>query len=89
MRVDKYLQVTRLLKKREFTRELSEGGRLLLNGQAVKPSKKIITGDTVRLLLWNRHITVKVIDIPRGNVSRKDARLYYEIIEEERVDEWF
>lgn len=88
MRLDKYLKASRLVKKRGLTREFSEMKRLEVNGKAAKPSKQIKPGDTIKIMFWRRHLTLKVNDCPRGNVSRNDALNLYEIIDEQVVEEW-
>jgi ribosomal 50S subunit-recycling heat shock protein len=87
LRLDKYLQLTRLVKKREFTRELCREGLASANGLPAKPSRKVREGDVIELKLWNRHLTVRVVGCPRGNVPRREAALYYEVLEDKKVEE--
>jgi ribosomal 50S subunit-recycling heat shock protein len=87
LRLDKYLQVTRLVKKREFTRELCREGRLHLNGLHAKPARQIKEGDHLEIAFWRRKVTLRISGCPRGNIPRKEAHHYYEILKSEAVEE--
>jgi len=67
MRLDKFLQLTRLVKKRQDTRELSEAGRLDVSGRPAKPARLVGQGDIISLRFWKRTLTVKVSQLPRGS----------------------
>ena len=81
MRLDKFLKVSRLIKRRTVANEVSDLGRVLINGITAKPSKQLKEGDTIRIENPNRTITAKIIKIPQGNVSVQEAPTLYTIIE--------
>ena len=81
MRIDKFLKVSRLIKRRTVANEVSDLGRVLINGITAKPSKQLKEGDTIRIENPNRTITAKIIKIPQGNVSVQEAPTLYTIIE--------
>ncbi len=87
MRLDKYLQVTRLVKRRELARELCEEGRLALNGRPAKPGREVKPGDAIDLAFWRRRLRVRVIACPAGNLPRGEAHLLYEVVEDRPVEE--
>lgn len=82
MRLDKFLKVSRLIKRRTVANEVSEQGRVFVNGNAAKPAKQLKEGDIIRIEYFNHFIVAKVVKIPQGNVPVQEAKDLYEIIEE-------
>ncbi len=82
MRLDKFLKVSRLIKRRTVANEVSEQGKIYVNDNVAKPSKQLKEGDVLKIMQANKIIQVKIIKIPTGNVSIQEAStLYEEIIE--------
>ena len=81
MRLDKFLKVSRLIKRRTVANEVSESGRIYINGNIAKPAKQLKVGDILTIKYANRDVVVKILNIPSGNVSVQDAPSLYEIIE--------
>lgn len=81
MRLDKFLKVSRLIKRRTVANEVSEQGRIYVNGNVAKPSKQLKEGDEIRIAQLNKDIIVKIIKIPSGNVSVQEAPTLYEEIQ--------
>ena len=81
MRLDKYLKVSRLIKRRTIANEVSESGRVYVNGNISKPAKQINVGDIIKIEYANRDVTARVLKIPDNNVSVQEALTLYEIIE--------
>lgn len=81
MRLDKFLKVSRLIKRRTVANEVSDLGRVFVNGNPAKPSKQLKEGDIIKIENPNRAITAKVLKIPQGNVSVQEAPSLYELIE--------
>ena len=82
MRLDKFLKVSRLIKRRTVANEVSSNGRILVNGNAAKPAKNINAGDIITIEGHLKTFSVKVLIVPEGNVSTAVAPTLYEIIEE-------
>ena len=80
MRLDKFLKVSRLIKRRTVANDVSEQGRVLLNGNPAKPAKQIKEGDIITILYSGGELVVKVLKVPEGNVSVQQAAELYEII---------
>lgn len=81
MRIDKYLKVSRLIKRRTVANEVADAGRISVNGKPVKASYAVKVDDVIEIAFGNRQIKAKVLSLnePRG----KDvAREMYEIVEE-------
>lgn len=81
MRLDKFLKVSRLIKRRTVANEVSDKGRVLVNGNVAKPSKQLKEGDVITIENPNRAISVKVLRIPQGNISVQEAPTLYESLE--------
>lgn len=80
MRLDKFLKVSRLIKRRTVANAVSDMGRVLVNGNSAKPAKQLKVGDIIEIEFSNRIEKVEVLVIPTGNVSVQDASsLYREI----------
>lgn len=80
MRLDKFLKVSRLIKRRTVANAVSEMGRVFVNGNPAKPSKQLKVGDIIEIEYTNRIEKVEVLVIPEGNVSIQEASgLYKEL----------
>lgn len=81
MRIDKYLKVSRLIKRRTVANEVADAGRITVNGKPVKASYAVKVGDIIEVAFGQRPVQVKVVsvDAPAG----KDvAREMYEVLSE-------
>ena len=81
MRLDKFLKVSRLIKRRTVANTVSDMGRVLVNGNPAKPAKQLKVGDIIEIEYSNRIEKVEVLIIPQGNVSVQEAGSLYRIIE--------
>ena len=81
MRLDKYLKVSRLIKRRTVANEACDNGRISVNGKVAKASQAVKAGDMIEVTFGNRPIKVRVLsDVePR---TKDVAREMYEIISE-------
>jgi len=86
MRLDKYLKVARILKRRVIAKELAENDRLFLNDRLAKASSEVKIGDTIKIIFGQRIIVIKVLGIS-DIVNKQEACSLYEVIEERKVDE--
>lgn len=81
MRLDKFLKVSRLIKRRTVANEVSDTGRVFVNNNPAKPSKQLKVGDMIRIDYANHSAEVRILKVPTGNVSIQEAASLYEIIE--------
>ena len=79
MRLDKFLKVSRLIKRRTVANEVSDTGRVYVNGNSAKPSKQLKVGDEIRIEYTNRTVKVRVLKVPENNVSVQEAPTLYEV----------
>lgn len=81
MRLDKYLKVSRLIKRRTLAKEVAEKERILVNDKAAKPSKELKIGDLITISFGNKDVTVKVVSL-EATTKKADASAMYEFIKE-------
>ncbi len=79
MRLDKYLKVSRLIKRRTVANEACDGGRVLVNNKVVKASYDVKIGDVIEIRFGSKAVSVKVLDV-REQVGKSDAATLYEAI---------
>ena len=84
MRLDKFLKVSRLIKRRTVANEVCTHGRVFVNGNVAKPSTKILVGDKISIEYSNRTLSYNVLAVPEGNVSIQQAKDLYEVVEEKQ-----
>ena len=79
VRLDKYLKVARLIKRRTIAKEVIDRDVVYVNDKIAKPSKEIHVGDIIRLCLGKKEIIVKVLSLP-NTASKSIASELYEIL---------
>lgn len=77
MRLDKFLKVSRIIKRRTVANEACSGERILLNGKEAKPSKEVKLGDILTVKFGDKAYSVEVLSVPEGNVSKEKADSLY------------
>ena len=80
MRLDKYLKVSRLIKRRSFAADACSASRVLLNGKEAKPAKEVKVGDVIEIVYGNNTLKVKVTAIAE-TTKKQDAVDLYEVID--------
>lgn len=81
MRLDKFLKVSRVIKRRTLAKEICDRGQVEVNGRTAKAGTEIKPGDTVRVNFGSRKIVFKIVAV-RDNVPAKTAAELYEMIED-------
>ena len=79
MRLDKYLKVTRLIKRRTVANEACDEGRIIVNGKVARASYDVKVGDVIEIGLGQRPIKVKVLNVTE-NEKKENAAENYEVI---------
>jgi Ribosome-associated heat shock protein implicated in the recycling of the 50S subunit (S4 paralog) len=85
MRLDKYLKVSRILKRRTISKELALNNRVSINNKPAKPSAEVRINDEIEIIFGRRHLTVRVLSIEQI-MKKNEATTMYEVIDE-KVDE--
>lgn len=86
MRLDKYLKVSRLIKRRTLAKEASEADRVMVNNNPAKPSKEVKVGDLIKIQYGRKIIEVKVTSL-LDSTKKADASLMYELVSEKQINE--
>ena len=81
MRLDKFLKVSRLIKRRTVANSVSDLGRVFVNGNIAKPAKQLKVGDIITIEYANKIVKAKILVIPEGNVAVQQVTSLYELIE--------
>ena len=76
MRLDKYLKVSRLIKRRTVANEACDNGRISVNGRVVKASYEVKEGDRIEISMGTRTVAVEVLQVA-DNVRKDDAAAMY------------
>jgi len=79
MRLDKYLKVSRLIKRRTVANEACDGGRITVNGRPAKASYDVKIGDQIAIAFGQRTVTVEVLAVEENAKKDEATAMYREI----------
>ena len=79
MRIDKYLKISRIIKRRTVANEACDAGRVSVNGKAVKASYEVKEGDEVEIGFGNRAVKIRVLAI-KETVRKEEADSLFEYL---------
>ena len=85
MRIDKYLKISRLIKRRTIAKEVVENGRIILNGRPAKPSSEVKIGDIIILNLGRHRLKVKIENIDEI-ATRQKSSTFYTLLKDEIIE---
>lgn len=86
MRLDKFLKVSRLVKRRTVAAELCAGGHVKINGKTAKAAAEVETGDVLQIRFGNRLLTVSVARVPDKGIPAQEAETLYKMIDERPLE---
>ena len=81
MRLDKYLKVTRLIKRRTVANEACDAGRILVNGKVARASYEVKENDLISIQMGTRPIKVRVLTVSEY-ATKEDASTHYTVVED-------
>lgn len=84
MRLDKYLKVSRVIKRRTIAKDIIDLGFVFINNKQAKPSSEVKENDILTLNLGDKQLTIKVVNIEKV-MNKKEASTMYEILQEEKI----
>jgi ribosomal 50S subunit-recycling heat shock protein len=87
MRLDKFLKVARLAKRRTAAKEALDAGRIEIDGRAVKPSHQVKPGDGLLIRYASRDLLVRVLAVPERSGPRVKPESLYEILSDVRTSD--
>lgn len=76
MRLDKYLKVSRLIKRRTVANEACDGGRVMINDKPAKASANVKVGDIIAISFGNKDVKVEVLDVQETVKKEAAAELF-------------
>lgn len=79
MRLDKYLKVSRLIKRRTVANEACDAGRVLINDKPAKASANVKVGDILTIQFGNKDVRVEILDV-QETVKKDDAKELFKYI---------
>ncbi|HCB95619.1 MAG: RNA-binding S4 domain-containing protein [Ruminococcus bromii] len=79
MRLDKYLKVSRLIKRRTVANEACDAGKIAVNGKPARASYDVKIGDVIEITLGSRSVKVRVLEV-KETVRKDDANTMYEAV---------
>ncbi|MFC3882075.1 RNA-binding S4 domain-containing protein [Bacillus songklensis] len=84
MRLDKFLKVSRLIKRRTLAKEVADQGRISINGITAKASTNVKEGDELTIQFGTKRVTVKVESLQQ-TAKKEEAGNLYTVIKEEKI----
>jgi len=81
MRIDKFLKVSRIIKRRTVANDACDASHISVNGRVVKASYEVKEGDVVLITFGERRLKIRVLDV-KDVVRKNDASLLYEVLPE-------
>lgn len=85
MRIDKFLKVSRLIRRRTLAKEVADQGRIEINGLVAKASSTVKVGDTIAIRFGQKIVTVQV-DMIKNTTKKDEAESMYSMISEVAID---
>ena len=79
MRIDKFLKVSRILKRRTVAQEACSEEKVVINGKAAKPSTNVKIGDVIEVLYATGSLKIRVLNI-KETVKKEEAASLYEVV---------
>lgn len=84
MRIDKYLKVSRVIKRRTIAKDILDLGFVKINGKVSKPSSEVKENDVIELTLGERKLVIKVLCVAE-QTKKKEASSLFEIVSDEEI----
>ena len=76
MRIDKFLKVSRVIKRRTVAADACDGGRIEINGKVAKPSKDVKVGDIVKVSFGNNAMSFEVLSVDEHQTKQSAETMY-------------
>ncbi|MGL4393251.1 MAG: RNA-binding S4 domain-containing protein [Fusobacteriaceae bacterium] len=86
MRIDKFLKVSRIIKRRPIAKIVVDGGKAKINGKVAKASTEIKDGNILELEYYDKYFKFKILEVPEGNVGKGKSSELIEILEMRGID---
>ncbi|ASR40045.1 RNA-binding S4 domain-containing protein [Ligilactobacillus agilis] len=87
MRLDKFLKVSRVIKRRTVAKEIADQGRILINDKVAKSSSTVSVGDVLTIKFGNKTSKIKVLEL-KETTKKNEAAGMYELVSEEYKEDY-
>lgn len=85
MRLDKFLKVSRIIKRRPVAKIVVDGGKAKLNGKVAKASTEVKIGMELELEYYNKYFKFKILEVPEGNVAKSKTSELVELLDSKGI----
>ncbi|WP_100011849.1 RNA-binding S4 domain-containing protein [Lentibacillus sediminis] len=85
MRLDKFLKISRLIKRRTLAKEVADQGRITINGNKAKASSEVSIGDELVIKFGQKLVTIEITAL-RETVKKDEAETLYRVVKEEKPE---
>ena len=85
MRLDKFLKVSRIIKRRPVAKIVVDGGKAKLNGKVAKASTEVKVGMELELEYYNKYFKFKLLEVPEGNVAKSKTSELVELLDSKGI----
>ncbi|MBC2856209.1 MAG: RNA-binding S4 domain-containing protein [Cetobacterium sp.] len=85
MRLDKFLKVSRIIKRRPIAKLVVDGGKAKLNGKVAKASTEVKVGMILELEYYNRYFKFEILEVPEGNVSKNKTSELLKLLDSQGI----
>lgn len=86
MRLDKFLKVSRIIKRRPLAKTMSDDGRIEVNGRIAKAGTNVEVGDELKIRFGKRIVTYKVLDL-KEHAKKEEAEQMIELLSDEKIED--
>ena len=89
MRIDKFLKVSRIIKRRAIAKIVVDGGKAKLNGKVVKASSEVKKGQILEIEYFDKYFKVEILEVPAGNVPKGKSMDLIKVLEIKGIERNF
>ena len=86
MRLDKFLKVSRIIKRRPLAKTMSDDGRIEVNGKVAKAGTTVSVGDELKIRFGNRIVTYEILDL-KEHAKKEEAELMAKMLHDEKIED--
>ena len=86
MRLDKFLKVSRIIKRRPVAKTVADGGKAKINGKTAKAGTVVKTGDILELEYYDKYFKFEIVEVPEGNVPKEKSNDLIKVLDSRGIE---
>lgn len=86
MRLDKFLKVSRIIKRRPVAKTVVDGGKAKINGKTAKAGTVVKTGDILELEYYGKYFKFEIVEVPEGNVPKEKSNDLIKVLDSRGIE---